>query len=63
MRSTARGSVPLDEVFLLPVRLDECRVPPRIQRETQYVDLFPAWDAGFARIVHIVECQMRLLAA
>jgi hypothetical protein len=50
----------LDEVFLIPVRLDDCRVPPRIQRETQYVDLFPGWDAGFARIVRIIECQMKL---
>src|SRR5580658_8538943 len=35
------SSVPLDDVFLIPVRLDDCRVPARIQRETQYVDLFP----------------------
>ena len=46
--------VPLDEVFLIPVRFDECRVPARIQRETQYVDLFPDWEAGFARILSIV---------
>ncbi len=46
--------VPLDEVFLIPVRLDSCRVPLRIQRETQYVDLFPEWEAGLARIVEII---------
>jgi hypothetical protein len=33
--------VPLDDVFLIPARLDECRIPARIQRETQYVDLYP----------------------
>ena len=54
--------VPLDEVFLIPVRLDDCRVPARIQRETQYVDLFPDWPAGFERIVRIIEGQ-NLLAA
>jgi hypothetical protein len=55
--------VPLDDVFLIPARLDDCQVPARIQRETQYVDLFPRWDAGFARILRIIECQMKLVAA
>jgi hypothetical protein len=55
--------VPLDDVFLIPVRLDNCRVPTRIQRETQYVDLFPDWNAGMARIIRIIECQTKLVAA
>jgi TIR domain len=54
--------IPLDDVFLIPVRLDECKVPARIQRETQYVDLFPEWNSGFARILQIIERQ-NLLAA
>jgi hypothetical protein len=49
--------IPLDEVFLIPVRLDDCRVPARIQRETQYVDLFPDWNAGLQRILRIIEKQ------
>jgi hypothetical protein len=54
--------VPLDQVFLIPVRLDDCRVPSRIQRETQYVDLFPDWNAGLERILNIIEKQMLLVA-
>lgn len=54
--------IPLDDVFLIPVRLDECRVPVRIQRETQYVDLFPDWNSGFARILQIIERQSLLAA-
>jgi hypothetical protein len=54
--------LPLDDVFLIPVRLDDCRVPTRIQRETQYVDLFPDWDAGFERILQIVGRQTLLAA-
>ncbi len=54
--------VPLDEVFLIPVRLDDCRVPMRIQREMQYVDLFPDWNTGFDRILRIVETQTLLAA-
>jgi hypothetical protein len=49
--------MPLDEVFLIPVRLDECNVPERIRNETQFVDLFPDWQAGFARVVEIIEKQ------
>ena len=43
--------VPLDEIFVVPVRLDDCRIPRSIQRELQYVDLFPDWDRGLARLV------------
>jgi hypothetical protein len=50
---------PLDEAFLIPVRLDECRVPWRIRREIHYIDLFPDWNRGLRRIVSIVEKQLR----
>jgi TIR domain len=50
--------MPLDEVFLIPVRFDECRVPVRIQKEVQYVDLFPNWDIGIRRIIEIINKEM-----
>ncbi len=37
---------PLDDAFLIPVRIEECRVPRRIADQTQYVDLFKDWDRG-----------------
>ncbi len=52
--------IPLDDIFLIPVRLDTCRVPPSIQRETQYIDLFPGWDRGFARILSVIRKQLRM---
>ena len=51
--------VPLDEAFLIPVRLDECRVPAKIRREIQYIDLFPDWNCGVRRIVSVLKKQMR----
>jgi hypothetical protein len=51
--------LPIDEIFLIPVRLDDCRVPARIQRETQYVDLFPDFEAGVERIVGVIEARRR----
>jgi TIR domain len=47
--------LPLDDVYLIPVRLDECRVPARIQREVQWVDLFPTWKRGFQRMLKIMR--------
>ena len=49
--------IPLDEIFLVPLRLDECRVPSRIQREVQYVDLFPDWNQGFQRVLRILRAN------
>ena len=51
--------VPLDEVFLIPVRLDGCSVPSSIRREIQYIDLFPDWERGVRRIVSILTRQHR----
>jgi len=49
------GRVPLDEAFLIPVRLEECVVPRRIARDIQYADLFPDWKTGFERIVRTIR--------
>ena len=47
--------LPLDQVYLIPVRLAECPVPARVTREIQYVDLFPDFDAGFRRILQAID--------
>lgn len=41
---------PLDGVFIVPVRLEECPVPRQIRDQLQYVDLFPDFDAGVERM-------------
>jgi hypothetical protein len=55
--------LPLDEIFLVPVRLDICRVPRSIQREWQYVDLFPDWPSGLDRLVSMIRQEVRRKAA
>jgi TIR domain len=47
--------MPLDEIFVAPVRLDECRLPRAIQRELQYVDLFPDWQRGLRKLVEMLR--------
>ena len=51
--------LPLDETFLVPVRLDACPVPRRIADQVQYVDLFPDWDKGIRRLVRSVKKTVR----
>ena len=43
--------VPLDDIFVVPVRLDCCRVPRAVQHELEYIDLFPDWDRGLRKLV------------
>ena len=52
--------IPLEEIFIVPVRLGPCRVPRSIQRELQYVDLFPDWIDGLARLVATLRQEVAL---
>jgi hypothetical protein len=51
------AKVPLDEIFLIPVRLDHCLVPRRISKQIQYLDLFPDWKAGVNRLIAVIKTQ------
>jgi nucleoid DNA-binding protein len=51
------AKVPLDEIFLVPVRLDDCVVPRRISRQVQYVDLFPNWELGVNKVIAVINAQ------
>ena len=51
--------VPLEETFLIPIRLEPCGVPRRISDQVQYVDLFPDWDRGIRRLVRAVKRTLR----
>src|ERR1039457_7004497 len=50
--------VPLDEIYIVPVRLDECPVPRTIQHELQYIDLFPDWDGGMERLLTMLRREV-----
>lgn len=50
--------LPLDDTFLIPVRLDECVVPERIRKSLQHVDLFPNWSGGLAQIRRTIDQQL-----
>lgn len=48
------AKLPLEDRFFFPVRLDDCRVPQRIASETQFVDLFPDFEAGVGRLIESI---------
>jgi hypothetical protein len=50
--------MPLDEIYIVPVRLDDCAVPRSIQHELQYIDLFPDWDAGIERLLAMLRREV-----
>ena len=50
---------PLDSAFLIPVRLEPCRVPLRIAETLQYVDVFPDWEAGVRKLVRALRSAIR----
>lgn len=51
------SKIPLDEIFFIPLRLDECVVPRRIANQVQYVNLFPHWETGINHVIRVMRDQ------
>ena len=49
--------LPLDEAFLIPIRLDDCRMPAPILREIHYIDLFPDWRRGLDGLIAMLRAR------
>lgn len=49
---------PLDDMFVMPVRLDDCATPQRVASGIQHVDLFPDWDRGLGTLRSAVEFEL-----
>lgn len=54
---------PVGDVFLIPVRLDDCRLPEEIRRQWHYVDLFPSLEDGARKLAQMIRREMRRRAA
>jgi hypothetical protein len=46
---------PESQVYLIPIRLDNCQVSDSRLRQIQYVDLFPDWDKGLSKILDTIQ--------
>jgi hypothetical protein len=47
--------LPLEDVYFLPVRLEECEVPARIRQSVHYVDLFPNFAKGTKHLLSLIR--------
>ena len=52
------AKMPLDDMFVIPVRLDDCVLPERITQHLQHVDLFPSWADGLAQIRRPIDHEL-----
>ncbi|HLJ47659.1 MAG TPA: toll/interleukin-1 receptor domain-containing protein [Bryobacteraceae bacterium] len=50
--------IPLDQIFIIPTRLDECVVPQQIRSRIHCVDLFPDWHVGLSTILKTIHQQV-----
>jgi hypothetical protein len=50
--------VPLDEIFIVPVRMNECAVPRTIRHQLQYIDLFPDWESGIEQLIAMMRREV-----
>jgi signal recognition particle subunit SEC65 len=46
----AAKKFPEKEVYIIPARLDDCKIPDEIEEEIQLVNLFPDWNKGVKEI-------------
>ncbi len=56
-------SLPQSEIFLIPVRTDECRPPNEMLEELQWVDLFPFYEEGLEKILRAVKNGQQMMIA
>ncbi len=49
--------VPQDDIFVIPLRLDNCELPASMTRRLQYLNLFPNFDSGIRRLVRALRHQ------
>ena len=50
--------IPLDQIFLVPVRLDSCEPPRAISNEIQYIDFFPDRRPGVGRLIAMMRREV-----
>jgi hypothetical protein len=46
---------PIEKTFIVPIRLDECRVPRQISNQLQYIDLFPDAGEGTEKLIEALK--------
>ncbi len=51
-------SIPDSRIFIVPVRLDQCEPTHPALKELNWIDLFPDWEAGIARLIQSLHAAL-----
>lgn len=49
---------PESKIFIIPIRLDNCEVSDSRLKEIQYVDFFPNWSEGLAKLLETIDTHL-----
>jgi hypothetical protein len=47
--------MPEGQIFIIPIRIDECQIPFESLSDIHYQDMFPYWNKGIERIIRVIE--------
>jgi hypothetical protein len=46
---------PSSKIFIIPVRLDDCKIDDDKINERHMIDMFPDWNSGINRILRAIQ--------
>lgn len=49
---------PESDIFIVPIRLNDCKLENHIISELQYVDVFPNWTTGLMKILKVLKTDL-----
>lgn len=50
------GTVPIDQIFIIPIRIEKCEIPAILKdNKLHYVDFFKNWDEGFRKMLKSIN--------
>ena len=52
--------IPPEDIFVIPVRLDECEIQYDALKRYQHQDLFPSWYTGLERILNSIQKSIKI---
>jgi plastocyanin len=53
--------IPEGQIFIIPIRMDDCKIPFEELLSIQYQDMFPNWNKGVGRIIKTIKIQTPLI--
>jgi len=51
---------PEGQIYLIPIRLDDCQMPVEELKEIHYVDFFPDWNSGMGKVLKSISTKVSI---